>query len=82
MQFAVDIIKFAYNGFFFLPRTNEEYPVFGENIYSPMDGTVIKAENSIPDNIPYAGNYPYNTGNTVVIRKENLYLRRGSLYPV
>jgi hypothetical protein len=47
-----------------------------------MDGKVIKAENSIPDNIPYAGNYPYNTGNTVVIRKENLYLRRGSLYPV
>lgn len=44
-----------------------------------MDGEVVKVENNIPDNTPYSGDYPYSTGNTIVIKKENLYLLLGHL---
>ena len=53
--------------------------MFGEKVYSPMDGVVINVENSIPDNEPFTGNYPYNTGNTVVIQKDNCFLLLGHL---
>jgi len=35
--------------------------------------------NDIPDNNPYSGNYPYNTGNTIVIKNADLYLLLGHL---
>jgi murein DD-endopeptidase MepM/ murein hydrolase activator NlpD len=35
--------------------------------------------NDIPDNEPWSGNYPYNTGNTVVIQKDNYFLLLGHL---
>jgi hypothetical protein len=79
MLYATDIVKLKNEGMLFLPRTNEAYPVFNEKMYAPIDGLVIKAENDIPDNKPYSGNYPYNTGNTVVIRKGDLYLLLGHL---
>ncbi len=63
----------------FLPKENDDYPVFNVPIYSPMDGKVVKIVNGISDNQPYSGNYPYNTGNTVVIRKDNFYMLLGHL---
>ena len=79
MLFAADIVKVdkAYPSF--LPDENGQYPVFGMNIYSPMDGVVVKVENNIQDNKPYSENYPYNTGNTVVIKKDNYFLLLGHL---
>ena len=44
-----------------------------------MDGTIIKVSNDIDDNQPFSGNYPYNTGNTVVIKNGNYYLLAGHL---
>ena len=79
MMFAVDIVKITDYHTNFLPPNNTDYPVYGEDIYSPMDGIIVKAENSIPDNIPYSGNYPYNTGNTLVIRKDKYYFLLGHL---
>jgi murein DD-endopeptidase MepM/ murein hydrolase activator NlpD len=35
--------------------------------------------NSIPDNVPYSGDYPYNTGNTLVVNHADLYLVLGHL---
>jgi murein DD-endopeptidase MepM/ murein hydrolase activator NlpD len=35
--------------------------------------------NDIPDNEPWSGNYPYNTGNTLVIQKDNYFLLLGHL---
>jgi hypothetical protein len=79
MLFATDIVKVTDNKLNFLPLKNESFPVFSERIYSPISGIIVKAENNIPDNLPFSGNYPYNTGNTVVIRKDDYYLLLGHL---
>ena len=39
----------------------------------------MKVVDGIPDNEPWSGNYPYNTGNTVVIQKDDYYLLLGHL---
>jgi hypothetical protein len=78
MLHATDIVKTDGDPCWF-PPLNEDYPVFNENIYSPLQGVVVKTVDNIPDNQPWSGNYPYNTGNTVVIRKDNDYLLMGHL---
>jgi murein DD-endopeptidase MepM/ murein hydrolase activator NlpD len=40
---------------------------------------VVRVVNDIEDNIPYSGNYQYNTGNTVVIKNGDYYLLAGHL---
>jgi hypothetical protein len=79
MLYATDMVKLADNGRKFLPPKNADYPIFGENIYSPIDGTLVKVVNDLEDNIPFSGNYPYNTGNTVVIKNGSYYLLLGHL---
>jgi hypothetical protein len=79
MLYATDIVRIDNNDNRFLPLRNEDYPIFGEKVYSPLSGVVVKVENGINDNIPYTGGYPYNTGNTIVIRKDNLYMLLGHL---
>lgn len=44
-----------------------------------MEGTVFKIVSGIHDNTPFSGNYPYNTGNTVVIRNKDYYFLLGHL---
>ncbi len=79
MKFATDIVRVDTTKKTFLPPGNDDYSIFGEKIYSPISGTVIKVENGIADNIPYSGNYPYNTGNTVVIKNNDYYFLIGHL---
>jgi hypothetical protein len=79
MLYATDIIKLDDKYPSFLPKENCNYPVFNEPVYSPIGGTVFKVENLIPDNEPFSGNYPYNTGNTVVIKKDDMFLLIGHL---
>jgi hypothetical protein len=79
MLFATDLVKIKKNKKGFIPRHNEEYPIFGEKVYCPMAGQVVKVENNIDDNEPFIGHYPYNTGNTVVIRDGNYYFLLGHL---
>jgi hypothetical protein len=79
MLFATDIVKIKNSGINYLPPDNVDYPIFGEKVYSPVSGIVVKVENGIRDNVPYCGNYPYNTGNTIVIRQGNYYLLLGHL---
>jgi len=79
MIYATDIVKISNDKNGFLPKSNDRYPIFNEKIFSPLDGEIVKVENSIPDNYTYSGNYPYNTGNTVVIKKDNYYLLLGHL---
>jgi len=79
MLYATDIAKISTGKIKFMPRTNEEYSVFNEKIYAPMEGTILKVENSIDDNIPFSGNYPYTTGNTVVIKKDHYYFLLGHM---
>jgi hypothetical protein len=79
MLYATDIVKLATEKTAFLPATNDKYLIFGEEIVSPLDGTVVKVENNIPDNDTFSGNYPYNTGNTIVIQQGNYFLLMGHL---
>lgn len=79
MQFATDIVKTGIRRSSYLPLKNEDYMIFGEKVFSPINGTVIKVINDINDNSPFSGNYPYNTGNTIVIKNENNYLLIGHL---
>ncbi len=81
MMHATDIVKLenqrGAKGF--LPPHNQDYNIWGEELYCPMAGTVVKVVNDIPDNTPFCGTYPYNTGNTVVIRRDAYYLLLGHL---
>jgi hypothetical protein len=79
MLYAVDIVKLNVDEQKFLPKRNEEYPIFGEKVYCPIAGQVVKVENDIDDNKPFIGEYPYNTGNTIVIRNGNQYCLLGHL---
>ena len=79
MLFATDIVKIKNSGSNYLPPENDSYSIFGEKVFSPAGGVVVMVENGIKDNVPYSGNYPYNTGNTIVIRQGNNYLLLGHL---
>lgn len=79
MLYATDVVKLSENQKHFLPTRNSEYSIYGENVFSPIDGTVFKVVNGISDNEPFSGNYPYNTGNTVVINCNNYYFLLGHL---
>jgi hypothetical protein len=79
MRFATDIVKLNAHSGSYMPLNNNDYAIFGEKVYCPFSGTVIKAENNIDDNIPYSGGYPYNTGNTIIIRNNNCYFLIGHL---
>jgi hypothetical protein len=79
MKFATDIIKSGQSKKVFLPPDNQDYPIFSEKVYCPMDGIVFKIENDIEDNVPFSGNYPYSTGNTIVIKNGDNYLLIGHL---
>lgn len=79
MIHATDMVKIGQGKGGFLPTRNEDYPSYNERLYSPMDGTVAKIVDGIPDNRPFAGNYPYNAGNTIVIRNGDLYFLLGHL---
>ena len=79
MLYATDVVKLKDKKLQFLPKQNEDYPIFGEKVYSPMEGIVHKIVNDIDDNLPFSGNYPYNTGNTIMIRNGNHYFLLGHL---
>ncbi len=79
MLYATDIVQVKNNSKKFFPLKNEDYPIFGEKIFCPMEGEVVVVINSIDDNLPYSGNYPYNTGNTVVIQNPFYFFLLGHL---
>jgi len=79
MLYATDIVKLSEIPTKFLPFRNEDYPIFDEEIVAPIEGVILKVINDIEDNQPFSGNYKYNTGNTVVIKKDNFYFLLGHL---
>jgi hypothetical protein len=79
MLHATDLVKLSLGKFKFMPLKNEDYPVYNQEVFCPMEGKVIKVINNMDDNGPFSGDYPYNTGNTVVLRNNNYYLLLGHL---
>ena len=53
MKYATDIVRIDSYKKTFLPPENQDYPIFGNKVYSPINGTIVKIENEIEDNIPY-----------------------------
>jgi hypothetical protein len=77
--FAVDIVKLNSLGFRadgFHPKSLNKYHIFGESVYSPVEGKVVKSVNGLPDMLPLDEdrNHPY--GNHVIIKLSatNVYL--------
>lgn len=76
MRFAVDLIKLNKYGFQkgnLLSSSNKDYNIYGEKVYSPIAGQVVKVMGNLDDNIPH-GRLPNNTGNKIIIRSDNYYI--------
>ena len=85
--YAIDIVKLRPNGSranAIFSRRLEDYEIFGDTLYSPCDGRIIRAVGDDPDNIPPAmARGPHNT-NQVLIETPNSYvflahLKQGSV---
>jgi hypothetical protein len=82
MVFAVDIAKLNSFGSFatgFCPKEPEKYEIFNEPVFSPCDGTVIEVVEGLENEIPFSGKHPYNVGNRIVIRQEDVNILLGHL---
>lgn len=71
-RFCVDWLKVDENGNYFTGdiKVNENWFVYGQNVYSVADGYVISSQDGLPDQIPFEKNDTniYDaTGNNVVI---------------
>jgi len=75
--FAMDIVKLKPDG----RRANKifskkltDYEIFGDTLYSPADGRVLKAYGDNPDNIPPDMSRGPNNTNQVIIETTNSYI--------
>lgn len=81
MIYAVDVIQISSTGaasWSLFPDRNEQYPIWGKDVLSPVDGVVISTIDSIDDNIPF-GPRPYNVGNQIIIQHDNFLVLLGHL---
>lgn len=85
--YAMDIVKLKPDGRranAIFSRQLEDYEIYGDTLYSPCDGRIIKAIGDDPDNIPpNMARGPHNT-NQVLIETHNSYvflahLKQGSV---
>lgn len=80
--YAVDIVKlnaWGKSAKGFMPTDNHKYEIFLDTVYSPCNGTVVSTQNNWRDEKPYAYDYPYNPGNSIVIAYDNVYVLLGHL---
>jgi hypothetical protein len=82
MRYAVDITKLSMwgndaNGF--LPKENEKYAIFNQEVYSPCDGVVFEIVDQWPNETPGGNTAPYNVGNHIVIRSGSFLILMGHL---
>jgi hypothetical protein len=69
-EYSLDIVKlnrFGNRGNGVSPRDVEGYEIFGETVYSPCDGFVVTAVDTVSDNTPPRANALSPLGNHVVI---------------
>jgi hypothetical protein len=70
-RYAVDIVKLDRLGFRargLAPRALTKYCVFGDTVYSPITGTVVKAIDGNPDMAPPQQDRQHPAGNYVMIK--------------
>ena len=79
LRFATDITKlnkYGTEGRKMLNLSNNDFNIFGEKVYSPIEGEVVKVVAGQGDNIPYR-KLPNHSGNQITIKNGNYYI---SLY--
>jgi hypothetical protein len=82
MKYATDIAKlntFGSNRNSIFPKRLEDYEIFGEKLYSPCNGEVVDVQDGWTDNKIGDKNKPFNTGNTIIIKTNNVYILLGHL---
>jgi len=70
-RFALDIVKlnrFGFRAHGFYPRALSKYLIFGEMVYSPIEGRIAKAVDGIPDMVPPQQDREHPAGNHVIIK--------------
>ncbi len=74
---AIDIVKLNKNGTtyksLFSAHLLEDFEIFGEEIFSPLGGKVIKVINELADE-PYKNPNENNLGNLIIIEHRGIYL--------
>ncbi|MBI5827297.1 MAG: M23 family metallopeptidase [Deltaproteobacteria bacterium] len=77
-RYAVDLVKLNLygnraNGLF--PKKLSSYAIFGDTVYSPCDGMVVRSSDGAPDDPRDKGNYKDNpAGNHVIINCKGVYV--------
>ncbi|WP_160670964.1 M23 family metallopeptidase [Clostridium sp. C8-1-8] len=81
MRYAVDIVKLSRGKISkHIFSTNIlDYESFQDKIYAPCDGKVVDIIEEYDNSAPYGGNYPYNTGNTIIIKTKDYYVLMGHI---
>lgn len=70
-KLAIDIVKLNSLGNRadkIVPQTLSAYHIFGEKLYSPCQGSILKVRNSLPDNSPGNPDTEHPEGNYIVLR--------------
>jgi hypothetical protein len=88
-RFAIDIVKlnrYGFRAYGFYPRDLTKYLAFGETVISPIEGTIAKAVDGIPDSVPPRLDTENPAGNYVMIKHHSTgaliflaHLQQGSL---
>jgi hypothetical protein len=88
-KFAIDILminEYGFRAHGLYPRDLHKYLVFDEVVYSPVEGTVVKAVDGVPDRAPPEQDLEQPAGNHVILKHFGsnelvflAHLRRGSL---
>lgn len=88
-RFALDIVKldrFGFRAQGLYPKDLSKYLVFGEMVYSPVQGTICKTVDGIPDMVPPHQDREHPAGNYVIIKDFRFgsliflaHMQRGSL---
>jgi hypothetical protein len=86
-RFGVDLVKLnaaGYRARGIYPRELSRYEIYGVEIVSPCDGTVVSTVDGLPDNIPGVVDEKNTAGNHVVLRCGDLdvllaHMKQGSV---
>jgi len=81
---AIDIVRlneWGNRAYGLLPSDLEQYTIYGDTVYSPVNGTVIRARNDRPEPTPPHMDASLPLGNHVIIQKDDTLVILGHLIP-
>jgi len=75
-QYSLDIVKLndsLRESRSFFPENLEDFQIYGQDVYSPCNGTVISIRNTVDDYLSYTGPNFYSEGNYIIIQGDEGY---------